>query len=220
MSGRGDGDRLGRAVRGSEAATTLTLTEAAARAGVSRSTVSGWVAAGRLPVTRAGGRRRVRSADLAAARAAAHAGAVVPAWRRDRRRAGVRLRALREAAGLSQLELAAAAGLTHEEISRLELGRLAPVGTSVRRLAQALGTEPAAFVGRGELAGAGLTTAEAAARLGVPAGRVVRWLKTGELEGGTKVSGQWRVPEAAVYELLGSGRMRGRSGRLDPRFRG
>ena len=102
----------------------------------------------------------------------------------------------------------------------LELGRRAPRGATVGKLARALGAEPTAFVGRGELAGAGLTAAEAAARLGVPVARVHKWLKAGELAGGTKVSGQWRVPTAEVYELLGSGRMRGRSGRLDPRFRG
>jgi DNA-binding XRE family transcriptional regulator len=67
----------------------------------------------------------VRPADLAAAQAAAHLGAVVPAWRDEPRRAGWRLRVLREAAGLTQLDPAAASGLAHETVSRLELGRQA-----------------------------------------------------------------------------------------------
>ena len=64
-----------------------------------------------------------------------------------------------------------------------------------------------------------LTGAEAAARLEVPVNRVRNWLKAGML-GGTKVSGQWRVPAVAVAELERSGRLRGRSRRLDPRYRG
>jgi excisionase family DNA binding protein len=64
-----------------------------------------------------------------------------------------------------------------------------------------------------------LTTAEAASRLDVPAGRVQSWLKQGELSG-VKASGQWRVPAVVVAELARSGRLRGRSRRLDPRYRG
>jgi excisionase family DNA binding protein len=197
----------------------MTVAEAAGVAEVSRSTVSGWVATGRLPVARAGGRRRIRPADLGAAREAAHAGAVVPAWRRDRRRAGGRLRALREAAGLSQLGLAAAAGLTHEEVSLLELGGGRRGGRpsaswrgrwgradSVRRPGGAGGGGADGGGGRGAAGGAG-----------GPGPQVAEGRGAG---GRDQVSGQWRVPAAAVYELLGSGRMRGRSGRLDPRFRG
>jgi hypothetical protein len=44
-------------------------------------------------------------------------------------------------------------------------------------------------------------------------------VKQGLLEG-RKVSGQWRVPAIAVMELARSGRLRGRSRRLDPRYRG
>ena len=58
---------------------------------------------------------------------AAHRRRVEPAWRRNPQRAGQRLRQLREAAGLNQQELAARSGLTHEEISRLELGHQAPL---------------------------------------------------------------------------------------------
>jgi hypothetical protein len=53
----------------------------------------------------------------------------------------------------------------------------------------------------------------------VPTGRVQRWLKQGQLAG-TKVSGQWRVPAVVVAELDRSGRLRGGSRRLDPRYRG
>ena len=101
----------------------LSLVEAAASANVSITTVRGWMRRGRLPSTLIAHRRYVRPDDLAAAQLAAHVGQVVPAWRREPRRAGKRLRALREAAGLSQLALAAATGLSHEAISRLEKGQ-------------------------------------------------------------------------------------------------
>ena len=81
--------------------------------------------------------------------------AAVDAWRRDRARAGVRLRGLRVAAGLTQVELAARSGLTHESISRLELGHRGPQAETVARLAEALGVAPGALAGDGpEAAGA------------------------------------------------------------------
>jgi excisionase family DNA binding protein len=64
-----------------------------------------------------------------------------------------------------------------------------------------------------------LTLTEAAARLEVPPDRVRSWLQQGLLPG-TQVSRQWRVPTVAVMELERSGRLRGRSRRLDPRYRG
>ena len=197
----------------------LTVTQAAQLAGVSRHTVSGWITNGQLPAVRVDGRRLIRPADLAATQARAHAGDVVPAWRQHRRRAGKRLRAIREAAGLNQLQLAAASGLTHEAISNLETGQRAPLAATVITLAQALEVEPEQFVSRERGGLTTLTVAEAAARLDVPAGRVQRWLKEGELVG-SKVSGQWRVPAVVVAELARSGRLRGRSRRLDPRYRG
>ena len=48
---------------------------------------------------------------------------------------------------------------------------------------------------------------------------VQMWLLTGQLSG-WKVSGQWRVATTSVRALEASGRMRGRSRRLDPRFHG
>jgi excisionase family DNA binding protein len=198
----------------------LTVTAAAQRAGVSRSIVGGWITTGRLPAVRIHGRRHIRPADLAATQARAHVGPVLPRWRRNPQRAGQRLRALREAAGLNQQELAAASGLTHEAISRLETGTNAPYGETVRQLARALGVDPEQFVARDKTTGLSLlTVAEAAGRLDVPAGRVQTWLKQGLLAG-SKVSGQWRVPAVVVAELARSGRLRGRSRRLDPRYRG
>jgi excisionase family DNA binding protein len=197
----------------------LSVVQAAHRAGVSRYTVSGWITQGQLPALRVDGRRLIRPADLEATQARAHAGSVVPAWRQHRRRVGKQLRALREAAGLSQLQLASASGLTHEAISRLETGMNAPHAATVIALAQALAVAPERFVSREPGRLTTLTVAEAAARLDVPAGRVQRWLKAGDLVG-SKVSGQWRVPAVVVAELARSGRLRGRSRRLDPRYRG
>jgi excisionase family DNA binding protein len=197
----------------------LTVTQAAHLAAVSRYTVSGWITNGKLPAVRIEGRRFIHPADLAATQARAHVGDVVPAWRQHRQRAGKRLRALREAAGLSQLQLAAASGLTHEAISNLETGKRAPLAATVVTLAQALAVEPERFVSREPGRLTTLTVAGAAARLDVPVGRVQRWLKEGELVG-TKVSGQWRVPAVVVAELARSGRLRGQSRRLDPRYRG
>jgi excisionase family DNA binding protein len=202
-----------------DAAGLLTVQEAAQRSGVSRHTIGTWITRGDLPAARFAGRRFVRPADLAATQTRLHAGAVVPAWQHDRRHAGKRLRALREAAGLSQQQLAAASGLTHEAISRLETARLSPYAATVRALAQALRVEPERFVGRDPIGLTMLTSAEVAARLDVPVERVQKWLQAGLLAG-TKVARQWRVPAVAVMELERSGRLRGRSRRLDPRYRG
>jgi excisionase family DNA binding protein len=202
-----------------EATELLTVTEAAQRSGVSRSTVGGWITGGHLPAMRIAGRRYVRPTDLATTQARAHVGPVVPAWRDDPQRVGKRLRALREVAGLTQLQLAAASGLTHEAISQLERGRRAASAESVRALAQALRVVPEQFVARDPIGLTMLTVAAAAARLDVPPARVRDWVTQGELPG-TKVSGQWRVPAVAVAELDRSGRLRGRSRRLDPRYRG
>src|SRR5687767_11437163 len=197
----------------------LTVTEAARHTGLPRSIVSSWVTTGQLPAVRINGRRYVRSEDVIATQAHALEGEVVPAWRQNRRRAGKRLRAIREAAGLNQIQLAASSGLTHEAISRLETGRCWPYAETVRKLARALGVEPERFISRDSSGLTLMTVAEAASRLGVPPGRVQTWLRKGQVSG-TKVSGEWRVPSVVIAELARSGRLRGRSGRLDPRFRG
>lgn len=54
------------------------------------------------------------------------------------------LRRLRLAAALSQRELAAAAGLDRLTVTNLEAGRPARLA-SIRKLAHALGVQPAAF---------------------------------------------------------------------------
>src|SRR5829696_7106519 len=198
----------------------LTVSAAAERSGLPRTIISGWITAGQLPAVRFNGRRHIRAEDLVATQARAHEGEVVPVWRQNRKRYGKRLRAIREAAGLNQIQLAAASSLTHEAISRLETGRCWPYAETVRKLAKALSVEPERFIARDKSTGLTLmTVAEAASRLGVPAGRVQTWLRKGQVEG-TKVSGEWRVPSVVIAELARSGRLRGRSGRLDPRFRG
>jgi excisionase family DNA binding protein len=214
--------RRGRPPRAANATATtalLTIPEAAQQAGVSLWTVRGWIARGHLPSVRIDRRRRIHPDALAAAQEAAELRRVEPAWRRNPRRAGQRLRLLREATGLNQQELAARSGVTHEEISRLEMGHQAPLTGTVRALTRALAVEPAVFVARSKLAPVGLTTTEVAHRLEVPRARVQTWLKTGKLPG-VKVSGQWRVPPEAVLDLERRDRLRGRSRRLDPRYRG
>jgi len=54
----------------------------------------------------------------------------------------VKLRRLRREAALSQQELADRAGTTQETISRLERGHNAARGSTIRKLAEALGVEP------------------------------------------------------------------------------
>jgi excisionase family DNA binding protein len=199
--------------------TWLTITEAAAQAGLSRVVVMHWVRHGRLASRRRGRWHLVRPSDLAAVQTAAHAGPVVPIWRTAPVRYGQRLRRLREADGRSQLALAAATGLSHEALSNLERGKRAPTADTVRRLARALGIAAERFIDEGPIGLTMLSVAEAAFRLDVPADRVQKWLRHGELPG-SKVSGQWRVPEIAVADLGRSGRLRGASRRLDPRYRG
>jgi excisionase family DNA binding protein len=118
------------------------------------------------------------------------------AWRRDRRTAGARLRAFREDAGLSQLDLAASSGLTHEAISIIELGRRSPRAMSIERLARALSVAPEQFV-TGELPTKYLTAREAAGVIGVSESTVRRWLKEGRLPT-TKVAGRHRVPASVL----------------------
>src|SRR5262249_10576592 len=56
-----------------------------------------------------------------------------------------RLQQLREAAALSQYELAKRAGLTRQTLSRLEAGGSEPTWTTVRLLARVLGIPVASF---------------------------------------------------------------------------
>lgn len=197
----------------------LTIPEAAQRAGVSYATIMGWIRSGHLPATLVRSRWRLDAQDLLATQAATHLGSVIPAWRRNPEHAGQRVRLLREAAGLTQQDLAARSGLTHEAISVLELARRTPEPETVRKLAQGLEVDPELFVGCAPFPSVGLTTAEVAGRLEVPRERVRRWMRTGKLPG-VMVSGDWRVPREVVLDLERRERLRGKSRRLDPRYRG
>jgi excisionase family DNA binding protein len=200
-------------------APVLTLAQAAQAIGVSPHTITNWIRRGELPAGHCGHRRLIAPADLAAVHARLYLDGVVPAWHQERKRCGQRLPALREARGLNQLALAARSGLTHEAISRWELGHKAPNADTVRALAQALHVEPEQFVGFQPIGLTELSVREAARQLGIPRNRAGRWVREGVLPG-RKVSGQWRVFAVAVRELGGSGRLRGQSLRLDPRYQG
>ena len=67
-------------------------------------------------------------------------------------RIGARVRALRNEAGLTQAEIAEAAGITPESMSRIERGRLSPSTDLVTRLAAAIGVVPGALFERGPAA--------------------------------------------------------------------
>lgn len=196
----------------------LTRKQAAELAGVSEDTIKGWVERGHLaPLP--GRPPRYTAAAVHAAQGIAHAGDVLPRWRANPVYAGQRLRRLREAAGLNQQQLARQAELSHEHISRLELGTYAASAPTVHHLSQALGIAPTQFVDDTPIGLELLSVPEAGHRLDVPAGRVRKWMRQGVLPG-VKVGGDWRVPAIAVAELERSGRLRGRSRRLDPRYRG
>ena len=197
----------------------LTRQDAADLAGVSFSTINGWVANGALRSSLPDRPLRFTEADVLTAKHLAHAGDAVPRWRDAPHRAGKRLRALREGAGLNQQQLARQADLAHEEISRLEHGDKCPQAPTVHKLSQALGVPPAQFVDDSPMGLELLTTDEAGHRLDVPGTRVRVWMQQGVLPG-VKVGGEWRVPAIAVAELDRSGRLRGASRRLDPRYRG
>jgi transcriptional regulator with XRE-family HTH domain len=59
----------------------------------------------------------------------------------------VRIRSARERAGLTQLELAIAAGLTPATVCRLERAKQSPHLDTIQRLATALGVKPAELIG-------------------------------------------------------------------------
>jgi excisionase family DNA binding protein len=195
----------------------LSVLEAAQQVGVSEATVRGWISSGYLPAQHVNGRYWIEPADLAATQSRQHVGRVIPRWRVDPVRAGARLRELRLAAGLSQQDLSARSGLTHELISQLETGRRSPKARTVWSLARVLQVAPQEFVAPVKVTEETWSAEQTAAWLGVPTYRLYRWLKQGVLTG-RKVSGDWRVPVAEVMALEASGRLRGRSRRLDPRF--
>ena len=197
----------------------LTRKEATELAGVSEDTIKGWLTRGFLRSSFPGRPPRYTMADVRDAQVEAHAGDVVPRWRADPVHAGKRLRVLRERSGLNQQQLARQARLVHEEISRLEHGEQSPLAHTVHKLCQALDIAPERFVDDTPVGLDLLTTEEAGRRLDVPGKRVRVWMRQGVLPG-VKVGGEWRVLAIAVAELDRSGRLRGASRRLDPRYRG
>jgi transcriptional regulator with XRE-family HTH domain len=66
---------------------------------------------------------------------------------------GVRIRALREARGMSARELAERAGVAPAYLSRLENGRLSPTVSTLTRVMQALGEPVSRVFGDDDLAG-------------------------------------------------------------------
>ena len=197
----------------------LTRKQAAELVGVSPVTITGWVHSGYLQPCTTERPRRYTAGDVRDAQAMAHAGGIVPRWRANPVHAGKRLRAFREQAHLTQQQLAHQADATHEHISRLELGEMSPQGPTLRKLSVALNVAPAQFVEDTPIGLEMLTAPQVAHYLDVTEWRVRHWLKQGVLPA-TKVGGQWRVPAIAVAELDRSGRLRGKSRRLDSRYRG
>lgn len=197
----------------------MTVTHVAEATALTYSVIISWIKRGILPATRSGRRYLVRRADLAVAQQRAYFGTVIPNWRANPRHSGQRLRALREARGWDQGQLSSASGIAHETISRLEHGVATPHSVTVRALAEALDVEPGLFISRESLGLSVITAAEAAKQLGVPTLRLLKWLRQGELAG-TKVGGRWRILAVTVREFDRSGRLRGQSRRLDPRYRG
>lgn len=72
----------------------------------------------------------------------------------------VRLRATREAKGLSQADLAAKTGLQPSAISHFETGRRAPAFDNLKVLADALSVTTDYLMGRGEVGASAGPTAE------------------------------------------------------------
>ena len=61
-------------------------------------------------------------------------------WKKEQReRLGLRIRSLREAAGMNQVQLAELAGMQPSHISRIEAGKYAVTFETVQAIAEALG---------------------------------------------------------------------------------
>lgn len=198
----------------------LTVKQAAELLGIPRYTIRRWIRRGILPSVRIKRRWLITPGDLVAARQRRHAGDAIARWQCDPRRAGARLRQKREAAGLSQLQLATMVGLSNAALSILEQGHRAPRITSMHRLAQALDTTVDDFVAGTPLGDpATMSAADAATYLGVPVQRIRNWVGAGILPG-QKISRSWHIPRTAVMDLERSGRLSGASRRVDARARG
>jgi transcriptional regulator with XRE-family HTH domain len=62
---------------------------------------------------------------------------------------GQRLRMLREEHLLTQAELGEAAGVSRDQVSRIERDEVDPRFSTIRKLAKALGVDPRELTGRG-----------------------------------------------------------------------
>ena len=61
-------------------------------------------------------------------------------WKKEQReRLGLRIRSLREAAGMNQVQLAELAGIQSSHLSRIEAGKYAVTFETVQAIAEALG---------------------------------------------------------------------------------
>ena len=61
-------------------------------------------------------------------------------WKQEQReRLGLRIKSLREAAGMSQLQLAELAGIQPSHLSRIEAGKYAVTFETIQTIAEALG---------------------------------------------------------------------------------
>lgn len=194
--------------------TLLSTGEAAEYAGVSVDVITAWRVRGIVPASKVGSRWQFAPADLDATLERRDAGDVVPRWRANPQRAGSRLRAFREAAGLSQRALAAACDLCAAQVMKLEQGAAVPHAATIRRLADALDVTPDGFVRDDPLLAMDeVTTRDAAILVGVHPRTVRCWLTDGALPG-RKVGAEWRIPQQAVIDLIHSDRLRGSSRRL------
>lgn len=68
-------------------------------------------------------------------------------WRKDRPRAGERIRRLRERAGMSLEDLSMRTGIAAPNLSRLEHGKHHPLIGTLQRIARALGVPPRRLLG-------------------------------------------------------------------------
>lgn len=61
-------------------------------------------------------------------------------WKKEQReRLGLRIRSLREAAGMNQVQLAELAGIQSSHLSRIEAGKYAVTFETIQAIAEALG---------------------------------------------------------------------------------
>lgn len=110
--------------------------------------------------------------------------------------------AARHVLGLSQVAVAASAGVTQAYLSQIESGKRTRVGDAIlTRLAAALDVDPDALRTQPTAAGVVLTAEEAAAQLLVTPTKVRQMCRGGELRA-ARVGRQWRIRQVEVDRLL------------------